>query len=199
VKLLSNFKQGFIMQLGQIAKGIVRSVRYFRGSKIIQNKNGQVGLEINPKGGITFLFEINYNLGQLLFTTAINRETERFSASAGKLECARKIALTAQGQSEHIHSIAFDPHRVENSSTLIEQVYLTLQEASESGELKEKAFLRTLFKRMNQYASQNEAAEAFAEEAIPGYIQKIDTPEMPAANDHFEYGAAETVTTEIAA
>lgn len=161
------------MNLGSIESGVVRTLRYYRGSKVIQNKHGAIVGERNPKGGITFLFEIDYNRNKLYFTAAIAREDQQFSYEDGRKECdlnfCEAIALASMPPivKEVYRALSgiqgtkvFHIELSKGAEPLIDQVHSELTRIKNIGELKHP-FLKTLLKRMNTYNAQNADTEDF--------------------------------------
>jgi hypothetical protein len=163
------------MELGSIQPGVVQTLRYFRGSKIVQNKFGEIVAERSPKGGITFFFQLDYNANILSFTAAIAREDQPFNYAAGREECelnileatalahassaVRSVYTSLTGVSEpRVFFFDLDPNEA-----LIDQVHSHLTKLKNLGQLKHD-FLRTLLKRMNEYDKQNADTEDFVEE-----------------------------------
>lgn len=145
------------MQLGLVAPGVVHTVRYFRGSSVIQNKAGEVVVAQNPCGGLSFFFEIDYNKNQLLFTAAITMEEDIFSKVEG-----RKICEDRAGREVHkTFKTQYD-----SSEGLLDQVFAALTTAEAEGELVTNPFLTTLLEKLRLYDRQNAEAANFYQDMI---------------------------------
>jgi hypothetical protein len=145
------------MKLGSVAPGVIHTFRYFRGTQVVHNNKGEVVIEMNPRGGICFLFEIDYNHGHLLFTAAIADENDQFDKTKGRLICEDRAAR----DSGKTFKIAFD-----ESEPLLDQLFIHLLQGNENGELVNKPHLRTLLDKMKLYDQQNADAMQFYEDMI---------------------------------
>jgi hypothetical protein len=134
------------MELGCVASGIIRTFRYFRGSEVVFNKNGNITVERNTKGGIAFFFEIDYKKMELLFSSSITREDDNFDKKLGRDICAQRAA----NDCTKTYKIPYT-----QGPDLLEQVFTMLTNASETGELGDKPYLRTLLSKMRLYDQQN--------------------------------------------
>lgn len=134
------------MQLGLVAPGVVHTFRYFRGSQVVHTKQGHIVVEHSPHGGICFFFEIDYNKGQLLFSSAITREDDAFAKSVGRDICAERARI----DSGKTFKLAYNPNE-----DLLEQVYQILASHEETGDLQDKPYLMTLLSKMRLYDAQN--------------------------------------------
>lgn len=174
------------MELGNIANGVIRTFRFFRAGRIIADKNDDVIFSPNEKGGLTFLFELNYNTNELIFTAAITREDDLFSYKTfytqgkrmprlpnGRLGALVKtqiisgkdICMERFDSDYHVYSIA----GIDSEVGLIEQVYNWLLDQQDAKVLSDNPFLHTLFRRMEKYLDENENALDFLESG--GYIK----------------------------
>lgn len=145
------------MQLGLVAPGVVHTVRYFRGSSVVQNKAGHVVVEQNPNGGLCFFFEIDYNKNQLLFTASITMETDAFSKVLGRKICEER----ARADVHKTFKTQYDA-----SEGLLDQVFVALANAEAEGELGTNPFLTTLLEKMRLYDNQNADAANFYQDMI---------------------------------
>jgi hypothetical protein len=167
------------MNLGCIAPGVIRTLRYFRAGSVISDVLDEVYFSANEKGGLTFLFELNYNTNTLSFTPAITREEDLFSYKSfttqertdrtivdgsdnkipGRLvKSGRDLVIERFEAGTHTYTIPFDP-----DLALVEQLYLHLQDQKIIGQLTDP-FLRTLFAKMDKYLDINENACALLDQ-----------------------------------
>lgn len=149
------------MQLGLVAPGVVHTVRYFRGSSVVQNKVGHVVVEQNAKGGISFFFEIDYNKNQLLFTAAITMEEDNFSKELGRKICEERARVD-------VHKTFKTQY--DASEGLLDQVFVALTTAEAEGELVTNPFLTTLLEKMRLYDAQNADAANFYQDMVDNGI-----------------------------
>lgn len=152
------------MKLGQVAAGVIRTFRYFRGSEVVHNRFGQISIDANPRGGICFFFEIDYNKGTLLFTSAITREDESFNKAEGRKICLQR-AETDAGKT---FSIPLDANQ-----GLLEQVFSVLNVAQNNGELGDKPYLRTLLAKMALYDQQNLDSANFYQDMLDAGVIRL--------------------------
>ncbi len=146
------------MQLGAITPGIIRTVRYFRGSSVIQNNKGEITVEVNPKGGITAIFEINYDTQRAKAAVSAARENDTdeqgrvlgFSKKEGRKICEARFDA---GQ-----VFEFDYNK---DFSLLENLYGALNDRKLDGTLVN--IERTVFQKMEEYAHQNYCASELLE------------------------------------
>jgi hypothetical protein len=138
------------MQLGEIQPGVIRTMRYFRGSSVIRNHLDQIGVEINPKGGIAVLFEINYNSGMVRAAVSITRDgddADQFSKAEGRARCEAKFNAGDVIKFKH-----------DKDFSLMECLYGHLANARVNCKVL-TPFKRTLFTRIRDYTFMNQCAE----------------------------------------
>lgn len=153
------------MQLGAISSGVVRVFRVFRGSEVIKDKKGQCRIERARKGGVCFVFEIDYNKNMLRFVAAITKEDEIFDQERGKAELAARIQLSeTQPHLSMIYQIPL------GEGPVLDQVYTALETISNNGGFKngEQRFLQTLYRRLELLSRRNASAEDLMDQISAG-------------------------------
>lgn len=141
------------MQLGVITPGVIRTVRYFRGSSVIQNKQDEICVEVNPKGGITALFEINYDTQIIRAALSVARDNDTdeqgrvlgFNRREGLRICEERFNAGVVTEFDY-----------DKDSSLLENLYghLTTKKIDNSITCLE----RTVLQKMEDYANQNISA-----------------------------------------
>ncbi len=138
------------MLLGTITPGIIRTVRYFRGSSVMQNNKGEVNIEVNPKGGITAIFEINYDTQRCKASVSAARENDTdekgrvigFSKKEGRRICEERF--------ENGQTFEFD---YKKDFSLLENLFGALSDRSHEGTITNTE--KTVLQKMDEYAYQN--------------------------------------------
>lgn len=150
----------------------VKTFRHFRGSLVQQDKNNQIIAGMNTTGGISFLFEINYDTTPLAltYTASITLDEDNFDAKNGRENCmyraARSKLAAAFPNSEvaridsayNSYTIQYDPQL-----SLVENVYEAL---CNDPELQKNKFQQTLQRTMKKYALQNAETEKLVQQLI---------------------------------
>jgi hypothetical protein len=151
------------MQLGLVKKGVVRAVRYYRSTEVIKDKNDEIYIRHRVKGGITFLFQIDYNDNTLAFSAAITKENEIFDRIEGKKVCEIKASQTFTDRNGTYPNDEYLTFKIpyQAGTSLIDQVFFALQDLSNRNELKLYPFFQTLYKRMKKYDQENSFSEKF--------------------------------------
>ena len=153
------------MEQGCVASSLKLAFRYFRGSEVVSNKLGHISVERHTKGGIAFLFQLNHKAKELLFSATITSEDERFDKAKSRATCVQQ----AQTDSAKTFTIPFT-----EGISFMDQVYTTLIDSEEAGDLQEKPFLRTLLQKLRLYDKQNaESAEMYQDMLDQGMIVAI--------------------------
>lgn len=143
------------MQLGELSNGVIRTMRYFRGSAVLRNRFDEITVGINPKGGLAVLFEINYNTGISKAAVSVAREDDCFSKDLGKAQCQEKF------DAGNVIEFRHDP-----SFTLMECLYGSIMERRANGEVLPK-FDKTVADRIQTYTFMNECAEELFNSICP--------------------------------
>ena len=135
------------MQLGELDNGVIRTMRYFRGSSVLRNRFDEITIGINPKGGLAVLFEINYTTGVSKAAVSIAREDDSFSKAFGKKQCQEKFNVGNVIEFKH-----------DTNFTLMECLYGSIMARRSVGEVLPK-FDKTVADRIQAYTFMNECAE----------------------------------------
>jgi hypothetical protein len=140
------------MKLGCVAQGVIRTFRYLRGSHVAVNKFGLTEISCNPKGGICFFFELDYNKNVLIFTASITREDDSFVYREGRDRCVERA------QEDQTKTFAIE---LDHDAPLLDQIYFKLTDDEATGALAHNPFLKTLLARMRMYGEMNSSAADF--------------------------------------
>lgn len=143
------------MQLGELSTGVIRTMRYFRGSSVLRNRFDEITVGINPKGGLAVLFEINYNTGISKAAVSVAREDDCFSKDLGKAQCQEKFDTGNVIEFKH-----------DENFTLMECLYGSIMARRSVGEVLPK-FDKTVADRIQTYAFMNDCADDLFDSILP--------------------------------
>lgn len=128
--------------------GIVNTIRYYRGNRLFQNKEGMNVVDYNTHGGISFYFQIDYNLMKVSFAAAITLESDPFEYKTGRNIAIKKF------EDGKILSFDYDeegPGLVDQAFSWLYKRYLAKDQFTD--------FERTLLFRMAYFSETNAQLE----------------------------------------
>lgn len=135
--------------------------RYLRPFAFFETSSGgEITLSDDNLGGLTFFIEVNHELGSLSWAESICNDTDNFDHYT-----ARKIAQDRYNANQ-ITTVKYDA-----SETLIDNILTYYSEMSNQKSITARE--RTVFERIKQYISVNNALIDMAEEAIVNGAQRL--------------------------
>lgn len=130
---------------------VFHTTRILRAATMIENRNQEVLVDYEARGGIYFLIEVDYNVNRLRFTAAIARDDENFDSGILRSIAESRAFVTQQ----NVYSTDFEP-----GIPLLDQVCSAVLGA-ESGK---DNFLRTLKKTIKRISDINVSTNQMIDE-----------------------------------